>query len=137
MLTDGVITDEHGLGIFRPGLLEEEFLSSRFGDEAEEDIFNGEYHSFDLESLNVEGTLFGARIFFKGGKLWMLNLRKVTRQVSWSDWSEAQELQVKQEHDRFLSENLGEGERSFKWGKIESVFDGKSGVSWIVLRYLK
>lgn len=133
MLSQGKIVDANGVGLIYPDLTEDAFLSS-VGLKAEENILNGDYHSFDIESLVIGKTNFAARIFFKQGQLWMLSLYLVDGS-SWSNWSEEEEMRRKAKHDEFLNQELGNPPYVFSWGKVESIFDRKGGSSSIVINY--
>jgi hypothetical protein len=54
---------------------------------------------------------------------------------SWDDWSEQNELRRKAQHDQLLSDQLGAAPYEYKWGKVWSVYDQRSGDSRIIVSY--
>jgi hypothetical protein len=53
-----------------------------------------------------------------------------------SESSEAQELERKKVHDKWLSETLGpKHEYRYPWGKVESVYNDNTVSSYIIIKY--
>ena len=56
------------------------------------------------------------------------------KNASWDDWSEAKELERKEEFEQWLSKVSGTV-RNFSWGKLNAYYDSKGGSSGIMIAY--
>ena len=52
-----------------------------------------------------------------------------------NEWTEANEMERKAAHDRWLRRNLGEPPYEYGWGSVSSEFDAKGCVSEIIVSY--
>lgn len=56
------------------------------------------------------------------------------KNASWNDWSEASELERKEEFEKWLDSTIG-NTRNFNWGKTNAYYDSKGGSSGIMIAY--
>jgi len=56
------------------------------------------------------------------------------KNASWDDWSEAKELERKEEFEKWLNNETG-NQRNFHWGKVNAYYDSKGGSSGIMIAY--
>jgi hypothetical protein len=87
--------------------------------------------------------------FSPNGKIDMVGLTIMVKNAShaWENWSLSEQKDKKRFHDIWLEENIGLAPNSrkfgdenlkyyeYKWGRIESIFDPRSGSSKIICRY--
>jgi hypothetical protein len=55
--------------------------------------------------------------------------------TAWNNWSENEELNKKDKHDKWLLNNIGKPPYKYFWGEISSNYDPRSGSSMITIRY--
>ena len=82
------------------------------------------------DRYNIEGNAFLVSLIFVEGRLDNVSLVCTDEEFSWETEPERKKL-----HDRILNDWGLSGENLFDWGNISSVFDAKSCVSSIVIRY--
>lgn len=82
------------------------------------------------DRYNIEGNTFIVSLVFVDGRLDNVSLVCTDEEFSWETEPERKKL-----HDRILNDWGLSGENLFEWGNISSVFDAKSCVSSIVIRY--
>lgn len=82
------------------------------------------------DRYNIEGNTFLVSLVFVDGRLDNVSLVCTDEEFSWETEPERKKL-----HDRILNDWGLSGENLFEWGNISSVFDAKSCVSSIVIRY--
>jgi hypothetical protein len=120
-----------------PGLLETAFLASPIGPIASVFVNSGVHHSYKLQVMNVEGKNFLPLLYFTDGKLAEIHLHSVDEsKTSWEAYSPQTEAVNKLDNDNWLKQVLGSSPPyKFPWGLIESIFDQKGGMSFILFRY--
>jgi len=81
-------------------------------------------------------------LLFKDEKLTEIRLclQPNRNNPTWNNWSEAEELTMKKEHENFLLSQLGPGNAgvcsySYNWGNIDSVYSEIEGASEIIVKY--
>jgi hypothetical protein len=57
--------------------------------------------------------------------------------MTWNNWSEKKELKKKNEHDKWLLNNVGKPPYKYFWGEVSSNYDPRSGSSIITIKTLK
>ncbi|MCR5529634.1 MAG: hypothetical protein K6F49_10495 [Saccharofermentans sp.] len=82
------------------------------------------------DRYNIEGNTFLVSLVFVDGRLDNVSLFCTDEEFSWETEPERKKL-----HDRILNDWGLSGENLFEWGNISSVFDAKSCVSSVVIRY--
>ena len=82
------------------------------------------------DRYNIDGNTFLVFIVFVDGRLDNVSLVCTDEEFSWETEPERKKL-----HDRILNDWGLSGENLFEWGNISSVFDAKSCVSSVVIRY--
>ena len=82
------------------------------------------------DRYNIDGNTFLVSIVFVDGRIDNVSLVCTDEEFSWETEPERKKL-----HDRILNDWGLSGENLFDWGNISSVFDAKSCVSSIVIRY--
>ena len=82
------------------------------------------------DRYNIEGNTFLVSLVFVDGRLDNVSLVCTDEEFSWETEPERKKL-----HDRILNDWGLSGENLFEWGNISSVFDAKSCVSSVVIRY--
>ena len=82
------------------------------------------------DRYNIEGNTFLVSLVFVDGRLDNVSLVCTDEEFSWDTEPERKKL-----HDRILNDWGLSGENLFEWGNISSVFDAKSCVSSIIIRY--
>jgi hypothetical protein len=134
MISQGKIIDSNGVDVFFPRQTEDEFLTSSYGTNSEESIINGNYHSYDISSVTINASEFSARALYIDGKLSSISLYP-NKSFSWRNWSEQNELKKKEILNDFLTHELGAPPYKYMWGSVESIFDRKSGFSYVLIKY--
>ena len=82
------------------------------------------------DRYNIEGNTFIVSLVFVDGRLDNVSLVCTDEEFSWETEPERKKL-----HDRILNDWGLSEDNSFGWGSISSIFDTKSCVSSIVIRY--
>jgi hypothetical protein len=122
-----------------PSLTREEFLASALARASRELVRNEPYCTFALPPAQFDAHQFAWSLSFHGSRLESVTIACADPEFgsSWADWSEERELARKRFHDVLLQSVLGPdwNRHPFSWGRVDSVFDQKSGASSIVLRY--
>lgn len=125
--------------VVAPSLTREEYLSSPLAGA----WLNGvePYASFTSGTLEIIGQPFNLTLDFHGSDLTSVNLFAIDERfgTSWADWSKEKELQRKRFHESWLNKVLGNDRYPYEydWGSVESIYDGKSGFSYISIKYKK
>jgi hypothetical protein len=98
---------------------------------------SGEWVTLLVPHAMIDGLAFVSALYFRDGLLAMVSLRSSLKGEgdSWNDWSEAFERTVQAAHDKLLIEIVGSTSATFPWGRIESVYEAKSGSSDIWINY--
>lgn len=118
------------------------FLASPLGAGAEPLVDNGEHRSYSLaRPLTIGGHAASADVYFRGDALAtvMLSFSAEEYGTSWDDWSEDKELARRDAHTAWLSTFLdGAGPHwLFSWGAISSLYDERTGGSYILVTYAR
>ena len=82
------------------------------------------------DRYNIEGNTFLVSLVFVDGRLDNVSLVCTDEEFSWDT-----EPKRKIFHDRILNDWGLSEDNSFGWGSISSIFDTKSSVSSVVIRY--
>lgn len=82
------------------------------------------------DRYNIDGNTFLVSLIFVEGRLDNVSLVCTDEEFSWET-----EPERKKFHDRILNDWELSEENLFEWGSISSIFDVKSCVSSIVIRY--
>ncbi|MCA9952836.1 MAG: hypothetical protein KDE48_24470 [Anaerolineales bacterium] len=129
-----------GESLIYPLLKEDVFLESSLSRNAEKDIFNAGYHTYRaIGALEDELECVMFVTFYHG----VLNMIRLGPRwpgltgLGWDNWSEENELAIKKLNDQWLESYLGSPPYQYKWGKIESEFDAKTGGSDITITYFQ
>lgn len=125
-----------------PALTVEEFLASPLAKDAKTLVTNEDWCSWSLPPHFMNSSSFAVSLFFhngtfRKGRLARLHLASVDPKFgeSWCDWTKEREESRKQFHDDWLTCALGQSGGLWPWGRVDSVFDQKSGCSIIIVRY--
>ena len=117
----------------------EQFLSSPLFPLSSPLNQNSPWSRYSFRPITIAGEVFAADICFKSDRLYSVNLRTARPAFgeSWSDWSSEKEIAAKRFHDSLLTSWFGStrGDYLFRWGKVYSVIDNKSGSSSIGITY--
>lgn len=137
IMKNGVITvsGEH----IGPGLLEQDFLRSSLNAASHLEGANDGYTRYRGRGTLENGlSCFFTLIFYKG-VLRLMTWKPVWSgtPTSWRDWSENEELKIKELNDELLKKYLGPPPYKYGWGTIESDYDARGGSSSIVISYAK
>jgi hypothetical protein len=132
----GNIELEKGKLIIRPDVNRDEFVASSLGESARPIVQNNQYATYSV-TFNIGTSLFCASLVFESQKLHSVQVKKINPGTTWSNWSEAEELEHKSEHDRLLFSLLGTPPYKFVWGEIVSMYDPRSGSANINIQYRK
>lgn len=122
-----------------PGLTKQEFLQSDLFSEVisqDEDVFSNYY----LKPQIIGRDEFIVRVFFnQDDNISAVNMSFTAdgKIPSWDNWSEKEEIKIKDKHDSLLKEYLGEPPYKFDWGEITSNYDPRSASSQIIIRYFE
>lgn len=95
---------------------------------------NENWRSFQLKK---SGEPFVVSVFFQDEMLKILEFTAADAEfgTTWDDWSLEHEMARKRKNDTWLvSQGFSENE-SYSWGQIRSVYDSKSGGSFITVQY--
>jgi len=118
------------------GLTRSALLQTPVGETQEVWVRNEPWCSWRVTRLKAAGRTFLAVLQFHSEQLKWVSLVE-SDQVglgSWSDWSEAHELEMKAQYEAFLSSELGK-DRSFPWGSATAIYDARGGSSSIHITY--
>ncbi len=88
--------------------------------------------------MSIGGTRFNATFIFATGKLASIRLSLPSSTggtSSWDNWSKANELQRKADHDKWLAATLGPPPYDYPWGTVSSCYSPQSSASTITIRY--
>lgn len=111
-------------------VLRSQLYSQFLRDEAD---MNNSYFWFYFKPIKILETQVSIGMCFQNENIFMVHMMINGKDFpnSWSDWSEAKELERKEAHDLWLQKNIGKPPYIYKWGKISSVYDNKGGFSVI------
>ena len=132
----GRIEIEAGGLVVRPDLSRDEFLASSMGVTARIVVQNGQYVTYSF-TFSIGTSLFAASLVFESQRLDSVQIERVNRGRTWGNWSEAQELERKNDHDNLLVSFLGKPPYKYLWGEIVSMYDPRSGSANISIQYRK
>jgi hypothetical protein len=138
-LTKGIIKFNTKSTQLYPGLTKQEFLQSDLCSEViseDEDVFSNYY----LKPQKIGVDEFVVRVVFDPGdhiSAVSLSLTTDGKIPSWDNWSEEEEMRIKDKHDCLLKRYLGDPPYKFDWGEITSNYDPRSASSQIIIRYYK
>ncbi len=123
----------------KPGLLEVDFLASSLGAMTRFNGANDGYSRYSGSGPLEGGLICYFALYFYDGILDMViwTPKWPGTGNSWAEWSEEEELRVKELNDRLLEQYLGPPPYSYAWGSIESDYDMKGGSSGIVMKMLE
>lgn len=123
--------------LIRKGLTKDDFLSSNLFSE----VLNHQEYGFTTYSLKpqlIENEKFIMVLYFNKNDiidLVNLSLSNSENIPSWDNWSESEEQRKKEEHDKWLLNNIGIPPYNYDWGTVSSNYDPRSGSSMITIRY--
>ena len=122
--------------VISPSLRLQEFRSSKQGVDAKIAVANGDHTTFRTVFCDGKKNFFMS-IWFEKEKLRSasISVADIDEPSSWADWSEEKELARKAAHDQFLISTFGSPSKRLAWGKVESLYDPRSGGSSIVVTY--
>ena len=98
---------------------------------------NTGWKNHSISKIKINELNLTITFYFNKDILKMLNLiinDKGLIKSSWEDWDKDKELNQKEYFNDWLTSQIGR-KRQFSWGKIEAIYDNKSGASSIVLNY--
>lgn len=110
-------------------------ISDLYSDVLDED--NDIYSNYYLTQLIGE-IKFIIRVYFNPENIIYSVNMSITKDgniPNWDNWSEQEQLIKKDEHDKWLQNNIGSAPYKFSWGEISSNYDPRSGSSKIAIRY--
>ena len=113
----------------QPQLSEATFLATALGGKSAHRPMGKEHSTYELPRPQVAvGREWVVWLSFASGRLKSISLA-LSRGGggTWADWSEAEELALKEEHDRILLGFLGQPPYQFAWGEVFSTYDPRSG----------
>lgn len=115
-----------------------EFINSILYEQVVSESIKSYASKFVIKPQKINSKLFGIVITFNNkGKLFMVNLTLAEKSEirSWENWSEDEELKLKEEHNNWLENQLGKPPYEYNWGVVDSTYDPRSGTSMITVRY--
>ncbi|MEM6750202.1 MAG: hypothetical protein AAGA57_02620 [Planctomycetota bacterium] len=139
-LDTGDITFEEPAVALGPGLTLDAFRDGPAGRSAKLHVANDPYTSWKLAGPHALELSFRVTAWFHAQRLYRVHLLAVdpttenTASGSWDDWSEAQEMQRKTSHDRWMARHTG-GQSLFDWGEVVSRYDDRAGMAFLDIRY--
>lgn len=94
---------------------------------------NNEWITYRL--INFQEVIIS--LIFNGEKLKQIHLVSIDPNSGgdWNSWSIESEKVRKQIHDKWLTTDLYTQPYVYEWGKVDSVYDDKSGCSQIIIHY--
>ena len=103
------------------------------------DVGNGYIWFYSSDQI-INGEKFMLAVCYRPDqKLGRIQLSIITSKHanSWEEWDEQKEREIKVLQDKWLLENFNivEG-KTFNWGTIKSLYDDKSGSSYISIKYI-
>ena len=99
-------------------------------------IENPPWITYRLRRVAIGGRLFVLDVAFHSDTLADIDLAFDRGGTGdWSDWSEEAELALKDEHDAWLTAQIGAPALDCSWGTVSSHFDLKTGGSSMTIRY--
>jgi hypothetical protein len=100
-------------------------------------VINGAHRSYRLPNASLGDRTFLPVAFFSNGAITFFQLTfPDLRKRSWADWSEGEQRAKQADHALWITQNLGVASpHTFPWGFVDSIFDPKSGSSFIYVRY--
>ena len=101
------------------------------------DIGNG-YKWIYFENILIEELFFNIGLCFKNEKLKLIDFTFHSEKVeslSWKEWSEETELDLKNMYDNWLTAEIG-SKRAFNWGNISAYYDPRGGQASIAINYI-
>ena len=119
------------------GLRKSAFAASAVFQSAKALVNHPPFASYQLPEQRIDGRDYAVSLWFEGEYLRRVSISDVGAEfgTSWNDGSEAKERQKQRQHDRVLALIFGRRSNlNHPWGKVESVFDPRSGSS-IVITY--
>lgn len=132
-----------GTVVFEPSLNEGSLLAAA-GASLKPLIHNGVYRSYLLPKTALNGRDFRPSVYFKDGRLASVHLTYADPHTeggsAWENDSFERERAIAKDDARWLADQLrGDGSLTdtytFKWGRIWSGFDERSGFASIVVSY--
>lgn len=134
--TGEIILDEKKT-IITKGLKQDEFENSNLTSDILERQTYG-YTCYYLKPQLIGNDKFTLVLYFnQDGLINFINLSLVTNDSStaWNNWSVREQLKIKDQHDKWLINNVGKPPYKYIWGEISSDYDPRSGTSMITIRY--
>lgn len=136
-VSNGDIFIAGGTSKIRKGLNKDEFINSSLFKE----VLQQQEHTFTnyyLKPQQIGNDKFIIVLFFNPSNILdsiSIGLTRDGEIPSWENWSESEELKLKNEHDKWLEKNIGKSPYKYPWGEISSNYDPRSGSSSIIIRY--
>lgn len=102
--------------------------------------YNNGYKWIVFKNVLIESNYFHIGLCFKNDSLDYIDFgfsdESQLKDISWTNWSEQNELSKKELYEKWLSKNFGT-KRKFTWGNIEAYYEPRGGTTAMVLRYKK
>jgi hypothetical protein len=123
--------------IIKKGLTKDEFEKSNLY----KGVVSKETHSFTnyyLKPQLIGNERFILVLFFNPNDILdfvNISLSHDGKIPSWDNWSEKEEYRKKDEHDKWLANNISKPPYKYLWGEISSNYDSRSCSSTITIRY--
>lgn len=123
--------------IIKKGLAKDEFEKSTLF----KDVISKETHSFTnyyLKPQLIGNEKFILVLFFNTNNILdfaNISLSHDGKIPSWDNWSENEEYKRKDDHDKWLVNNISKPPYKYSWGEVSSNYDPRSGSSAITIKY--
>ncbi len=112
------------------------FLEPNYHDLIKKDASHSSCIIYDLKPQILYDKLFDFGLYFENKKdLSFIEFNSTGWMPSWTDWSEELVRKNKNDNDNLLFNALGNPPYEYDWGEICSVYDNKSAVSFMIIRY--
>lgn len=137
---DGSLTiDKYGISI-NGKFSYKDFSSSKIFSEALPLIMNPPYRSYKIKDFILFlDEPFNIDIYFNDNRLENIHLNlcsSCSESSNWEDWSEETEKEILKIQNSLLLKNLGSPPYNYKWGRIESLYDRRSGETGLIITYI-
>jgi len=136
---NGKIVFNRNKFIIKKGLTQDEFIKSiLFNEVKQHQDYGYTVYFLNPQLINNEEFLI-AMYFDKNNIIEFVDFRLKGNDITplLENWTESAELVKKEEHDKWLLENIGFPSYDYNWGTITSHYEPRSCSSTITLRYSK
>lgn len=104
-------------------LKESDFLASEFGTSAK-GVRHSELNYYEIWKQVSPQLEIGLTLgFVPNGRLQRISAQLIKPGIRGSEWSKAKEDGIKQFHDKWLKEQLGEPPYQYAWGRVMSIIE--------------